>query len=337
MTGFLGNRILVNGQPRYAQKVVTRPHRLRILNGSNSRIYNLAWADGRPLTVIGTDGGLLSAPIVRPNVLLGPAERVEVWADFSGMGKGDEATLVSRELDLGPLSGMTGPGGMRGPAAGGRLVATVMSNLGLERYLKDHGIGLERTSVGDRYVVEDLPIAQVPTPTPTPVPEALELEADRLVEEGYVTRTVAEAVGEELRAPGTEVEVRRAKEIRDLGPYQAVVVGVSVHMGRLPGELPRFVKRHHQALSHMSVAYFVVCLTMAEDTPENRQETLSYLKPLRKAAPEVEPVDIGLFAGAVLDDTEEFDRLFFLAKAIPSIVGIIMASKLGSLAKLSFI
>jgi menaquinone-dependent protoporphyrinogen oxidase len=130
------------------------------------------------------------------------------------------------------------------------------------------------------------------------------------------TRTVAEAVGEELRAPGTEVEVRRAKEVDDLSPYQAVVVGVSVHMGRLPGELPRFVKRHRQALGRMPVAYFVVCLTMAEDTPENRQETLSYLEPLSKAAPELEPVDIGLFAGAVLHDTEEFDRLFFLAKAI---------------------
>ncbi|MGD9048812.1 MAG: flavodoxin domain-containing protein [Anaerolineae bacterium] len=135
------------------------------------------------------------------------------------------------------------------------------------------------------------------------------------------TRTVSEAVAEELRSADTEVEVRRAKEVDDLSPYQAVVVGVSVHMGRLPGELPRFVKRHRQALSHMSVAYFVVCLTMAEDTPENRQETLSYLKPLRKAAPEVEPVDIGLFAGAVLDDTEEFDRLFFLAKAIVQAVG----------------
>lgn len=119
MTGFLGNRILVNGQPRYTHKVITRPHRLRILNGSNSRIYNLAWADGRPLTVIGSDGGLLPSPIVRPNVILGPAERVEVWADFGGMGKGDVATLVSRALDLGPLSRMTGPGGMRGPAAGG--------------------------------------------------------------------------------------------------------------------------------------------------------------------------------------------------------------------------
>jgi menaquinone-dependent protoporphyrinogen oxidase len=130
------------------------------------------------------------------------------------------------------------------------------------------------------------------------------------------TRSVAEAIGEELRAANTEVEVRRAKEIRDLGPYQAVVVGVSVHMGRLPGEIRQFVKRHRRALGRMPVAYFVVCLTMAEDTPESRQETLAYLDPVRKAAPEVEPVDVGLFAGAVLDDTEEFNRLFFLFKFI---------------------
>lgn len=38
--------------------------------------------------------------------------------------------------------------------AGGALVATVMSNLGLERYLESHDLTLERTAVGDRYVVE---------------------------------------------------------------------------------------------------------------------------------------------------------------------------------------
>lgn len=38
--------------------------------------------------------------------------------------------------------------------AGGALVATVMSNLGLERFLRGRDIGLQRTSVGDRYVVE---------------------------------------------------------------------------------------------------------------------------------------------------------------------------------------
>jgi phosphoglucosamine mutase len=37
---------------------------------------------------------------------------------------------------------------------GGALVATVMSNLGLERWLGQQGIGLHRTNVGDRYVVE---------------------------------------------------------------------------------------------------------------------------------------------------------------------------------------
>ncbi len=125
------------------------------------------------------------------------------------------------------------------------------------------------------------------------------------------TRTVAEAIGEELQAAGAEVEVRPAKEVRDLSPYQAVVAGTSVHMGRLPGEGPRFVRRHRQALSRMPVAYFCVCLTMAEDTPENRQTASGYLEPLRKAAPEVKPVDTALFAGAVLNDTEEFKRLFF--------------------------
>ena len=38
--------------------------------------------------------------------------------------------------------------------AGGALVATVMSNLGLERHLQALGLRLERTAVGDRYVVE---------------------------------------------------------------------------------------------------------------------------------------------------------------------------------------
>jgi len=44
----------------------------------------------------------------------------------------------------------------RGRLAGDGLVATVMSNLGLERYLEGHGIALARTKVGDRYVVEHM-------------------------------------------------------------------------------------------------------------------------------------------------------------------------------------
>jgi menaquinone-dependent protoporphyrinogen oxidase len=130
------------------------------------------------------------------------------------------------------------------------------------------------------------------------------------------TRTVAEAIAETLRADGTQVDVRRAREARDLSPYGAVVVGTSVHMGRLPGEIRRFARRQRRVLSHLPVAYFVVCGTMAEDTPENRQTTLAYLDPLRRAAPGVQPVDTALFGGAILTDTPEFRHLFFALRSI---------------------
>ena len=128
------------------------------------------------------------------------------------------------------------------------------------------------------------------------------------------TRGVAEAVGEALSSAGAEVEVRRAREVEDVTPYQAVVVGASVHMGRLPREITRLVKREGDVLARVPVAYFCVCLAIAEDTPENRKTAAGYLDPLRKAAPGVEPVDVGLFAGAVLADTDEFKQLFPLLK-----------------------
>jgi blue copper oxidase len=93
--GFLGDRIMVNGHPDYTLEVATRPYRLRILNGSNSRVYKLGWQDGTPLTVIGTDGGLLEKPVSKPYVTLAPAERVELWVDFSGRVVGTELQLQS--------------------------------------------------------------------------------------------------------------------------------------------------------------------------------------------------------------------------------------------------
>src|SRR5690606_32921042 len=42
----------------------------------------------------------------------------------------------------------------QGRLKGGGVVSTVMSNMGLEKFLKSEGLDLERTKVGDRYVVE---------------------------------------------------------------------------------------------------------------------------------------------------------------------------------------
>lgn len=90
LDGFLGDQVLVNGQMDYVLSVATRAYRLRLLNGSNSRTYKLAWSNGTPLVAIATDGGLLETPVQREYVMLAPGERVELWTDFSKYTVGTE-------------------------------------------------------------------------------------------------------------------------------------------------------------------------------------------------------------------------------------------------------
>lgn len=82
-TGVTGNHILVNGVPQPYFKVGDRRYRLRILNASNSRSYDLALSNGQSFIQIGTESGLLPAPVRRSRILIGPAERVEVVVDFA--------------------------------------------------------------------------------------------------------------------------------------------------------------------------------------------------------------------------------------------------------------
>lgn len=96
--GMSGNQILINGQRDYTIDAVAQSHRLRLLNASNSRTYVLGWSDQSPMTVIGTDGGLLEAPVERPYLILGPSERVEIWADLSLYEAEDELHLISYSL-----------------------------------------------------------------------------------------------------------------------------------------------------------------------------------------------------------------------------------------------
>jgi len=114
MWGYLGNRILVNGKPNTVFSLEPRAYRLRLLNGSNARTYKLAWSNGMPMKVIGTDGGLLPAVATRSYVMLMPGERVDVWADFGSLaGK----QVILRSLSFTP--GGMGGGGMGGGGMGG--------------------------------------------------------------------------------------------------------------------------------------------------------------------------------------------------------------------------
>lgn len=111
MTGFLGEHIVVNGKKNFSLDLDSKIYRLRLLNGSNSRIYKLAWSDGTPFTVIGTDGGLLEKPVQKDYLTFGPAERFDIIADFSKKTPGDIVNLISLPFPS-PIGGMGGMMGM---------------------------------------------------------------------------------------------------------------------------------------------------------------------------------------------------------------------------------
>ncbi|MGE3510376.1 MAG: multicopper oxidase family protein, partial [Vicinamibacterales bacterium] len=95
MNGFLGDRVLVNGRPPMPLSLATRPYRLRLMNGSNSRVYKLAWEPPMPMTVIGTDGGLLETAVQRRYLTLAPGERVDTILDLSAVAVGTRLTMRS--------------------------------------------------------------------------------------------------------------------------------------------------------------------------------------------------------------------------------------------------
>ena len=70
--GVTGNRVLVNGAHLPHHRAAPRRHRLRILNASHFRTYNLFLSNGAEIIQIGTDSGLMPRPVRRREILLGP-------------------------------------------------------------------------------------------------------------------------------------------------------------------------------------------------------------------------------------------------------------------------
>ncbi|HKE47074.1 MAG TPA: multicopper oxidase domain-containing protein, partial [Rhodanobacteraceae bacterium] len=89
---FAGNAILVNGKLFPRLDVRARKYRFRVINASNSRFYHLMLANGQGFRQIGTDQGLLAAPVPARALQLAPGERADVVVDFAGRG-GEEIVL----------------------------------------------------------------------------------------------------------------------------------------------------------------------------------------------------------------------------------------------------
>lgn len=95
MLGMLGDVPLVNGTPDAYFEVSKTLYRFRLLNGSNARVYKIAFSDNRSFQIIGTDGGLKDTPVTGTSFFLSPGERVEILFDFSPYTIGQSVTLKS--------------------------------------------------------------------------------------------------------------------------------------------------------------------------------------------------------------------------------------------------
>ena len=125
MMGWLGDIMLANLTPNAVQIVTLRTYRLRLLNGSNARIYRMAFVNGNtPLnfTVIGTDGGLIERPENVTEAFFGPGERLDVLIDAGQAQPGEAIFLRSLAFDAmeneGSAGNASGMAGMTGMGAG---------------------------------------------------------------------------------------------------------------------------------------------------------------------------------------------------------------------------
>jgi spore coat protein A, manganese oxidase len=100
MEGVLADTILVNGAPWPFMEVSNTMYRFRVLNASNARRYELKLdpppSGGDSFIQVGSDVGLLSAPVSHERIPIAPAERFDVVIDFSEYAVGTDVTLKNR-------------------------------------------------------------------------------------------------------------------------------------------------------------------------------------------------------------------------------------------------
>ena len=157
MMGWLGDIVLANLTPNAVQTVTPRTYRLRLLNGSNARIYRLAFVkDNTPLnfTVIGTDGGLIERPETVTEAFFAPGERLDVLID-AGQAQPGEAIFL-RSLAFDAMENEGSPTGMAG--MGGMGMGRMMAGMGSSRLPLGHAFNVLKLLVtGGERIVPKLP------------------------------------------------------------------------------------------------------------------------------------------------------------------------------------
>jgi len=118
------------------------------------------------------------------------------------------------------------------------------------------------------------------------------------------TREVADWVADALRAHGLEADVRPAAEVETLTPYDGVVLGGALYMGRLHGDARAFIRRLRDELMGVPFAAFALGpgTLEADDVARSRKQLDAALEKV----PEIEPFAVAIFGGVVAPEKLRF-------------------------------
>ncbi len=123
------------------------------------------------------------------------------------------------------------------------------------------------------------------------------------------TADVAAEIGRVIeQGSNVAVDVQPVGKVNRVSGYDAVIIGSAIRHSKWLPSAVQFVERNREALRKVPVAYFVVCMTMRDDTEKNRQTVMAYMNPVRKV---LQPLDIGLFAGEL-----EYERFPFFTRLL---------------------
>jgi menaquinone-dependent protoporphyrinogen oxidase len=110
------------------------------------------------------------------------------------------------------------------------------------------------------------------------------------------TAGIAQAIGKELQAAGHIADVVEVGSVSTLEGYNAVVIGGPMYMGRMVGDVGKFVKRYSEVLAKIPVAVFIVGIAPVSNDPVG----MGYMeKALHNAFIPLQPVAEMMFAGRV--------------------------------------
>jgi menaquinone-dependent protoporphyrinogen oxidase len=110
------------------------------------------------------------------------------------------------------------------------------------------------------------------------------------------TAEIATKIGESLARKYPAVDVLPVNIVKNLSPYQTVILGSAIRVGNVLPEVKNFIEANKAVLAQKGYSMFIVCMTLSDDTDANRSTVSAYLDPIRVI---VKPAREGMFGGVM--------------------------------------